>query len=194
MLRRISGLLVNIIASNRNLDDKEKNIYEYCIRTILRRTLFVTIILILGIVTKQASIALLFLATFFPLRSLCGGTHAATPLLCTILSYGISMIVLLSIPFLSKHFPYIVIFAVFFGACIPIALFAPVDTKNKRFNIKQRKKLKIKLLLYMILMSFVFVFFSLIQGKTYCMTITLCVIISSVSILFGYFQNRREKK
>lgn len=192
-MKRISVLLTNLISRSKTINEKEKLIYEYCIRIILKRCLFVILLLLFGILTNRACVSLLFLLTFIPLRSFCGGMHASTPTICTILSYGIGLAIIFFSPLLGELIPYTVILYFFILFCIPIILFAPVDTKNKRFNLTQIRSLRIKCLFLTLLIGVVFIFLSLVHAQTYCMTLSLCVIICSVSIVIGSLQNRRNR-
>ena len=192
-MKRISVLLTNLISRSKTIDEKEKLIYEYCIRIILKRCLFVILLLFFGILTNRVCVSLLFLLTFIPLRSFCGGMHASTPTICTVLSYGIGLAIIFFSPLLGELIPYPVILYFFILFCIPIILFAPVDTKNKRFNLTQISSLRIKCLFLTLLIGVVFIFLSLVHAQTYCMTLSLCVIICSVSIVIGSLQNRRNR-
>lgn len=191
MIKKTSFLLTNLISRSKPIDEKERCIYEYCIRIILKRCLFVILVLIFGIVTKRINVGLLFLLTFIPLRSFCGGMHASTPTICSVLSYGISLAISFFSPLLGKSIPYIILLCLFVLFCIPIFIFAPVDTKNKRLNPKQKSSLKIKSNILMIFIVAEFVIFSIIQAQTYYMTISLCVIICSISVVIGFLRNRR---
>ena len=192
-MKRISVLLTNLISRSKTIDEKEKLIYEYCIRIILKRCLFVIILLFFGILTNRVCVSILFLLTFIPLRSFCGGMHASTPTICTVLSYGIGLAIIFFSPLLGELIPYTVILYFFILFCVPIILFAPVDTKNKRFNLTQIRSLRIKCIFLTLLIGVVFIFLSLVHAQTYCMTLLLCVIICSVSIVIGSLQNRRNR-
>lgn len=190
-MKKISILLTNIISKSKPIDENERCIYEYCIRIILKRCLFVIMVLIFGIVTERIYVSLLFLLTFIPLRSFCGGMHASKPTICSVLSYGISLAIIFFSPVIGKIVPYIILLCLFVLFCIPIIIFAPVDTKNKRFNPKQKHSLKTKCNILMFFIIAEFVIFSIFQAPRYYMTLSLCVIICSISVIIGFLQNRR---
>lgn len=192
MINKLSILLTNIIMKRKSLDDEERLVYEYCIRIILKRSLFVLLLLIFGIITNRIIVSLLFVLTFIPLRSFCGGVHASTPTICSVLSYGISLATIILSPLLGKYVSYDYILCLFILFCIPIILFAPVDTKNKKLNLKQKHSLKIKCVILTILLGIELIVLGTFQAKTYCMTMSLCVIICSISVVIGFFQNRRN--
>lgn len=193
MIKKISTLLTRFISNNKPIDEKEKQIYEYCIRIILKRGLFILALIFFGAITKRIDVSLLFLLTFIPLRSFCGGMHVSNPTMCSVLSYGISFAIIFFSPLLGELIPYAYKLFFFIIFCIPIILLAPVDTKNKRLSLKQKRTLKIKCLILTLLIEITFVIFSLVQYKKYCMTISLCVIICSISVVFGFLQNRRNQ-
>ena len=191
MINKISLLLTNIISRSKPIDENERCIYEYCIRIILKRCLFVISILLFGIITKRFAVSLLFLSTFIPLRSFCGGIHASTPEICSVLSYGMSIAIIFFSSLLGKSVPYIILLCIFILFCIPILIFSPVDTKNKRLDSKQKRFLKTKSCILTIFIIVEFIAFSVFQAQTYYMTLALCVIICSISVVIGFLQNRR---
>jgi len=191
MIKKLSSLLTNIISRSKPIDEDEMRIYEYCIHIILKRCLFVILIILFGVITKRISVSLLFLLTFIPLRSFCGGMHASTPTVCSVLSYGISLAVIFFSPLIGKNIPFIFLVCIFILFCISILIFAPVDTRNKRLNPKQKCSLKNKCYILMFFIVAEFVIFSIFRAKTYYMTVTLCVIICSISVVIGFLQNRR---
>lgn len=191
MMKKISILLTNLISRSKPIDENERRIYEYCIRIILKRCLLVILVSLFGIVTKRISVSLLFLLTFIPLRSFCGGMHASTPTICSVLSYGMSLAIIFFSPVIGKIVPYIILLCLFILFCILIFIFAPVDTKNKRFDSKQKRSLKNKCCILMFFIVSEFVIFSIFRAQTYYMTISLCVIICSISVVIGFLQNRR---
>ena len=192
VIKKISILLTALISKNKPLDEKERAIYEYCIRIIIKRCFFIFLLLLFGLLSKRTIISIIFLTTFIPLRAFCGGMHASTPTICSILSYGISLSTIFFSPLIGKSIPYTLILCLFTIFFIPIILFAPVDAENKRLSIKQKHSLKIKCLIFSFIMGMEFVVFSVIQAKVYCMTISLCVIICSISIVIGFIHNRRN--
>lgn len=192
MIKKISILLTNFIMKNKSLDDDERLVYEYCIRIILKRSLWVLLLLMLGIMTNRIIVSLLFILTFIPLRTFCGGAHASTSTICSILSYGISLTIIMLSPLLGELIPFIYVLIFFIFFIMPILLLAPVDTKNKRLNPIQKKCLRTKCFIHILLLVTLFFVFSMSQTKTYCMTLSLCVIICSINVIIGFFQNRRN--
>lgn len=194
LIRKLSTDLCKIVSLNYKISDSEKVCLEYCIQITIKRLLFLVVLLIFGILTKRFSTTFLFLIVFIPIRSFCGGAHAPTPFICSILSYGISLLCILLIPFVGFKCPHIITSIAYILSFIAIMLFAPVDTYNKRLNKNQRKKLKFKCHLSLVITFCLYTIFSIFRDNNSCMTISICVMISAVSVIIGYFQNTRRTK
>ncbi|MBR6095220.1 MAG: accessory gene regulator B family protein [Lachnospiraceae bacterium] len=191
MIQKISCFLTDILSNHITINEKERDIYEYCIRIVLKRSLFLVILMLFGIITGQIGITLLYIVSFMPLRSYCGGAHAPTPALCYLLSYGISIAVLSLIPLFTSTCPPPLILILFLFFCIPIIILSPVDTENKRISPQNKRVLKTKSILLIVCDAILFIVFSFLRIKIYCMTLSICVMICSINVLIGFFQNRR---
>ena len=182
--------LSEYIGKHNKLTEGEKNIYRYCIEKIISKTIYILIILITGILLNQFFLAIVFMTTIVSLRTFGGGIHASSRILCGLISYSVGVIPMLLIDWLENMISP-VIFIYMYLICIVFSVFiAPVDTRNKRFSPKQKKKLKKKFLIFVCIMSisfFIFIRFKLIP---YYALISIGVLVCSISFLLGYIQNK----
>lgn len=193
MIQKISRLLSVFTANNLHISEKDERIMQYCFEQILSKVLFFFLILIFGIFTHRFVISVLYLTSFALLRTFGGGAHAKNRLLCAVLSYGISLLAILFIPYLCLILPtnvFIFVYSVF----IIYSLFrVPVDTKNKRIHEKKREQMRVKFLLSSLLLTIFYCLFYFTEYTTAYGILSICAMIFGISLIIGELQNRKEK-
>ena len=103
----------------------------------------VVISLLLGAVLGCFKEVVFFLIVFMPLRSFCGGYHAAKTWQCTVLSNLVVLLVIVvsKVSLLAGIItPVYILGDIVIGGMI--VLFAPVDNENRRLGEKERRRYK----------------------------------------------------
>jgi len=192
MIRRISSLLADTVVKTKKISNQEREIYEYCLYVVFNHLIYALIMLFTGIITHRFYISFIFLLTLIPLRMFFGGAHASKPWICTFLSYGIGVLLIVIIPNYYNYIPEFIMPVLMLMSMIPIILLAPVDNKRKCFSPQQRKNLRIKGLLFLHFIILSFVLFFRFELKNLYGTIAFCVMICSINILLGSLQKRKD--
>ena len=78
---------------------------------------------------------------------------------------------------------------------IPFIVFlSPVDNPNKRMNFKQKNKLKIFSAVTCTILFLLISILNFMGEYDYCNIIILCVMITPVDLIIGFFLNKRASK
>ena len=86
MLARISGKIVNWQIKTGILSDEERAVYQYAYELLLNQVINISLAVLIAVVFAAPIPVFLFLISYIPMRSFCGGYHADTNLGCTIVS------------------------------------------------------------------------------------------------------------
>lgn len=143
MIKRAVTRLVNTQIRLGTIQESDRNVYEYGYQLMIEAFINVVISLLLGAVLGCFKEVVFFLIVFMPLRSFCGGYHAAKTWQCTVLS---NLVVLLVIVVSKVSLLAGIITSVYILGDIVIGgmivLFAPVDNENRRLGEKERRRYK----------------------------------------------------
>ena len=190
----ISKKITNNLEKNKLIDKEETEIYAYCLYYVLENIFFTNIIALIGSIFHALPISILFLF-IITLRRFTGGFHASTQNLCTFLSFGTFIIIMLITKLLiHSNTDYILTFTlIHVTSCIVIFLLAPVEHKNKQLSTDMKQLLQKKSRLYLSIITIAnYIFFSL-NLKLYYTTTTICVMIIAINLLVAYRINLKEE-
>ncbi len=144
MLVKLAKQVVDWQIRKEYLPKEERALYEYAYEALLNQVLNISIAILIALWMHAALPVFVFLVSYIPLRSYCGGYHARTHGGCTILStlliLGVCMLekAITEGSFIGLHyttrdiFDMIVMMAIVFGISGSIIFrFAPVADSNK---------------------------------------------------------------
>lgn len=175
------------------IDPVQRNIYAYGYEVLISELIHNTIIAIIAICTHHITETICFITSFTFLREAAGGYHARTHRNCILIFSSVYLIFL----YLLEHTPIDLYREITVGILIVhsilIALFAPVDDKNKPFNEKEKtlyRKKSLKRTMILVLLSF-----ACVLGPMPFMKWGFCVSLSciavSISVGIAYFKKAR---
>ncbi len=193
MSNMLSKILVHHLYKNNwiELGPETMPICIYCFSYVLSQLFFFFYCILVGCISSHFSVALVYLFTLIPLRIFCGGAHASTKNICLILSYGISGIIIIYAPKILFYLSLQLLTLLYFFFLLPIIFIAPVETKNKRFTPGLFFQLRRKCYLSYSMISILYCILILLRKNILYGTITICVMICSVSVIIGHYQNLR---
>ena len=141
MLNRVAANISKRLLSNGAIPEEMFDVYVYGFELLISSLFTTTVLLLMGIFSRQVLQTIAFLITFILLRSFTGGYHAKTYLTCSMVTFSLFVIVLVlsSFLFVPVH-AYIVLAVV--GLSL-VFLFAPVENANKELSQNQKRKFKI---------------------------------------------------
>lgn len=174
------------------INQTSKDIYIYCIDFTLDLILFNISLFLLGFLLHEPFMALLYIITITPLKMICGGAHATTPTLCSIISYFVFIFSILCsvyiIPFSCFHISENVITIL---CIVSIVSFTPVDAQSKKYLSSQKHKLKTISIVYCTILFTASIIFKTYLHEKYCTLIAICFIIIAVNQYIGIIINRK---
>ena len=140
MLEKISGKVVDWQVKRGILSQEERSVYRYAYELFLNQTINVGIAVLIAFLSGTPVAVALFLLSYIPLRSFCGGYHADTNMGCTI----VSALLIIAACFLYIYVRegsvlrgYPLLFLVS-GYCI--MRYAPVQDRNKPLDGAERER------------------------------------------------------
>lgn len=147
MLARLSGKIVNWQIRKGILADEERAVYQYAYELLLNQLINIFLAVLIAVVFAAPLPVLLFLLSYIPLRSFCGGYHADTNLGCTVVSAGLLCCMCwiyqnIREGFFITYYPFIYLVSGYL-----VIKYAPVPDQNKLLDeaetIQYRRKSRI---------------------------------------------------
>ena len=147
---------------NNNIDklENEKEIYIYGFELLLSNSFTMLIILVISILFGNIFYILSFVWFFFIPRLFCGGLHANTHLICTLMSNAIFISVVIISIFLIYFNLEVFIVLLLVPSMIVTSVFSPVINKNHPISDKTYKRNRV-ISLSLSLINFAIIIFAL---------------------------------
>jgi accessory gene regulator B len=176
-----------------SVDDDKVEIVRYGLELAILKAVFLIASLLISLILRELVSYIIFILFFMPLRSLAGGYHAKTRLICFIES----MTLVIAVCVLSKLYSYGFIFIplIFLTLVVPAAIvilvLSPVESDNKTLSSEQKSSFRIRIRIYIFISVFIIALL-LVLGKTsYALPVALAVNSSAILVIIGYTQNKR---
>ncbi len=134
--------IISFLLNHYIIDYNEKEIYEYGLKKLKGILLNVVLTVVAGIVLGLGIESIIFLISYASLRRYAGGYHAPSERSCMLLSMLLVITVLLSVKYISVNYKSLICIAVI--SSIAIYIKAPVESRNKPLNEKERRIYRIK--------------------------------------------------
>lgn len=190
MIQRISESIVSWQIKKNVLTDEQRALYLYAYEVMLNQTINMLIAVLIAIALKAPMPVFVFLVSYIPLRSYCGGYHARTNGGCTVVSAFLIILVCLVESVLTGELAIILppLCLVISGALI--FKFAPAPDKNKpldeaetnHYRVKSRTVWFIEAVIGILLWCF---------GIRASVVIAISHVILSLMLVYGVFKNKK---
>lgn len=140
MLAKISQYIVGWQINKGILREEERAVYQYGYELLLNQVINILIAVLIAIAFKSPGAVFIFLLSYIPLRSFCGGYHAGTNLTCTIVSAFILCGVCLVTGYVQES-PLLNWYPITFAVSGYFILrYAPVADRNKPLEVIETMK------------------------------------------------------
>lgn len=137
MLGQLSKCIVNWQISKNNLTYEERGLYEYAYKVLLNQIVNILIAILIAAIFHAPVPVFVFLISYIPLRSYCGGYHSNTNGGCIVISALLTCFVCW-ITLYSQYFQYAVYPFIVFGISgLLVFRYAPVPDPNKPLEEKE---------------------------------------------------------
>lgn len=193
MLERISGKIVGWQIQKGILTYEERAVYQYAYELLLNQAINILIAVLIAVVSGAPLPVLLFLLSYIPMRSFCGGYHADTNWGCTVVSAllicGVCwMYQNIRDGFLLTWYPLCYLISGYL-----VMRYAPVPDQNKPLDeeetVRYRKKSRI---LWGMEVVIGMIFY--IVSRRYGFVLAVSHLILSVMLAVGKLKNESKKK
>ena len=146
MIHKIAERIVNEQIAKECLNADERNKYIYAYEVLVNQVINIAIAVILALMLHEPKAVLLFLCIYIPLRKYAGGFHAKNNERCIVYSTLIIVLVIFCNRLLMQYVYDYKSIAVFTWLLLLVYIYhlAPVEAKNKRLDIEERKYYKKK--------------------------------------------------
>ncbi len=137
MFYKASVYIANILEQQNKFMAEDKELYRYGIQQGLNLALNMLTTMLIGCLCGMFYSSVLFLLSYMPLRSFCGGYHAKTHFRCYIYSVVMITCILLA----AKYFTFSVLvyeILILVGFAV-ILLLAPVEDQNKMLDSDEKR-------------------------------------------------------
>ena len=148
---------------------------------------------IIGIISGDWLMIILFLIIYIPLRSFCGGWHADKLWKCTIYSNLIIVFMIISNEYVIKAFTGIILFVLFIICLLSVLCLAPMDTKSKPITVEEGKVYKKKIKIIVLVHLLIFIVMMLTKWNTIMYVIAFSYV-TQVIMLFLEIISRKIKE
>lgn len=182
MIENISSDIVNRLLRNEIIETDKSMMYQYGFEIFFSSLITFSIAIIIGLVFRCTSAALIYFSTFAILRSVCGGYHANTYFQCNVIYAVITSIVLIFFKYIPlnnfNEFHYIsLLFSI-----VVTAYYAPVQNVNKPLSDMQKQIYRILSMTLVVILSILSCLLKIKFLDSWCILIDMTLFVVSFSM------------
>lgn len=138
MLKKLAGQIVGRQVRTGSLTKEETEVYTYAYEVLLNQLINIFLSVVIAVCMRDALTVFVFLASYIPLRSYCGGYHAKTHLRCSLLSAGLLVLVCIMMRMPNARMDGVLALSAFLLSGVLIFVYAPVESANKPLDDQER--------------------------------------------------------
>lgn len=191
MMERLAERITARLISAHIIDAEDQEMYHFGVVQLLYQVSFFAFALAAGVLLKVIPETVLFLVAFFSLRPYAGGWHASTQGKCTLISYGIAAIALVSFRLMPE------------AALLPLSIgqmligmaviwrWAPMENPNKLLDAKEVVHYRRYARVITGLLAVATVFSVAMQWTRMSYAVSTAMFLSAVLVALGMVQKTR---
>ena len=193
MIEKLVDKMIHKQLEEHAISKEDVNIYRYGYILLCEVLINIIVAAIIGIISGDWLLIILFLIIYIPLRSFCGGWHADKLWKCTIYSNLIIVFMIISNEYVIKAFTGIILFVLFIICLLSVLCLAPMDTKSKPITVEEGKVYKKKIKIIVLVHLLIFIVMMLTKWNTIMYVIAFSYV-TQVIMLFLEIISRKIKK
>lgn len=191
MMERLAERITARLISAHIIDAEDQEMYHFGVVQLLYQVSFFAFALAAGVLLKVIPETVLFLVAFFSLRPYAGGWHASTQGKCTLISYGIAAIALVSF----RLMPEVALLPLSIGQMLigmaVIWRWAPMENPNKLLDAKEVVHYRRYARVITGLLAVATVFSVAMQWTRMSYAVSTAMFLSAVLVALGMVQKTR---
>lgn len=145
MIEKLVDKIIDKQLEENAISKEDANIYRYGYILVCEVLINIIVAALIGAISGDWLLIIIFLIIYIPLRSFCGGWHADKLWKCTIYSNLIIVLMIVSSEYVVETFAGIDLFVLFIICLLLVLCWAPVETKSKPISIDEGKVYKKKI-------------------------------------------------
>lgn len=192
MIKRLSKSIVDWQIQKDILDNGQSALYQYGYEVLLSQVLNILVAILIAILMNEPMTVFLFLVSYIPLRSFCGGYHARTNEGCTLLSALLIIAVCMIVKAVEGSLILSLLPISFVISGSLVMWLAPVADKNKPLDEKETVRYR-RMGRYIWLAEAVIGMVLWFFRPEISLVIAICHIVLSIMLVYGERKNRQGK-
>lgn len=192
MIRRQAERIVDWQIKKHFLSDGERGLYLYAYEVLLNQIMNLLAAILIAVLFRAPMPVFLFLISYIPLRSYCGGHHARTNGGCTVVSAILLCIICVMFKVLPGNITHVMQPLSYILSGLLIIHFAPVADANKPLDEKEIVRYRKKSRFVWLIEAFVGLFLFFIKNPA-GVVVSLSHIILCVMLIWGVLINKKNK-
>ena len=185
----IENKIVKVLSKNNIIAKEESSLYIFGLKYLFGFLTNIATTIIVGIIMGMIWECILFSVAYIPLRQYAGGYHAQNSRICYILSTMLVIMSLIVIQYANLNLAIAHLASML--SCLIIFIKAPVESKSKPLNSKERKTFHKIACIIVVVETFASNILFLTMHKTAAQCILVAVLAAALSLLsFNYKQTR----
>ena len=195
MYKKTSKAIADVFLNNKILPEDKYALFKYGCELIISNVVYTLIFLIISMLTNTLVPSLLFYAGFLITRKFCGGYHASSYIRCHLL-FAFNHFLFILFVYLLPSILYTLFFILFIIVCsLSIAIWSPVDHKNKQFTKGEYLFFrKYSLILSVLIIICGTISIILLPTTIHAVSIMFGVLSAVISMLVAKYQRRNYPK
>lgn len=192
MIKKLAEHVVNWQTGRHFLSEEERGLYQYAYEVLLNQIINILIAILIAILFRAPMPVFVFLISYIPLRSYCGGHHARTNEGCTVVSAILLCLICVMYKLFLENLNIIIQPVSYLISGFLIIRYAPVEDVNKPLDEKEVMRYRIIGRYIWLVESLIGMFFFFIQNPI-GIVIALSHNILCVMLYWGVCKNRKIK-
>ena len=193
MLLKLSKKLTSFCIIKHNVEEEERDTYEYCFEILLSTIFNVILAISIALMFKRFCSTVIFLIVFSIMRALSGGYHANTHLRCMSIFVFVNLLHCVALNVLEYEILKVICYLFSIFNIFPIFILAPVESANKPINKWERQKLAIKSKISVVIIEVFGLIIIAVLENEFGFSIILGITAVSVSVIFGKIKTKKKR-
>lgn len=192
MIRKLSERFVSWQAARGILAEEETSVYQYAYEILINQIINVLIAILIAVIWQSPIPVFVFLASYIPLRSYCGGYHAKTNGGCTVVSAILICVVCGAVKLVPLELVWTVQLASVAVLGFFVLLYAPVEDSNKPLDeLESVRYRKFSVGIWLVEVGAGVVFTYVFKIWQVGFTVAVSHLILALMLCLGIYKNKR---
>ena len=175
-MERLTKGITEWLIANKAVDEKDRQLYEYAIHSMLITISPLFLVLIIGIVMGTLVEGVFLIIPFMCIRKFSGGYHAKSFRTCFVSSCGLLVLSM----YLAAHIDYALwVSALAVVSMISLSLWSPIDSENRRLEVDEKQQYRKTAILISVVFLFVHLLLLLLRLKELAVCIAVGLVLSA---------------